>query len=225
MTDLLAWFDPVAIMVVIGGSLLAATLRATRGEVRAAFAALRLIFRADPEADEAAARAAVHRAEAIVETKNIVCVDRVETTGRFLAEAVRRLSDARSSADYARWAQETLAARARRHAGAVAFWRATADTAPAMGMIATVVGLIRMFRTMDDPTHLGAPMASALVATLLGLVVANLVAGPIAERLERLSAAELGWQRRALDHLLRLAQAELDHAAGLQRQLARSIAR
>lgn len=225
MTDFLAWLDPLAIAVVIGGSLLAASLRATRGEAGAAFAALRLLVRADPDADEAAARAAIHRVEAIVETKNIVCVDRAETTGRFLAEAVRRLSDARSSADYARWTEETLAARARRHGGAIAFWRSAADAAPAMGMIATVVGLIRMFRTMDDPTHLGAPMASALVATLLGLVVANLIAGPIAERLERLSAAELGWQRRALDHLLRLAQAELDHAVGLQRQLARSIAR
>ncbi|QJU56879.1 flagellar motor protein [Sphingomonas sp. AP4-R1] len=222
---ILAWLDPLAFALVVGGALLVASLRATRREIEGAFAALRPLLRADPEADAAVARAAVSRVHAIVETKSIVCVDRVATTGRFLAEAIRRLSDARSSLEFTEWADEALDARRRRHAGVVAFWRAMADTAPAMGMIATVIGLIRMFRQMADATQIGAPMASALVATLLGLIVANLFAGPIADRLERLSEAELAWQERTLIHFKSLARAELDQAIGLQRSLARSLSR
>ncbi|WP_303546224.1 motility protein A [Sphingomonas natans] len=222
---ILAWFDPQAFALVVGGSLLVGCLRATRSEIAGAFAAFGPLLRANPEADADAARRAVSRAHAIAETKSIVCVDRIATTGRFLAEAVRRLSDARSSVEFAIWADEALDARRRRHAGVAAFWRAIADTAPAMGMIATVLGLISMFRQMEDASKIGAPMASALVATLLGLVVSNIFAGPIADRLERLSAAELAWQERTFAHFKTIARAELDQAIGLQRSLARSLAR
>ena len=216
-------FDAAALGAVIGGSLLAALLRGGRRSFGPALAALKQLFVADPEADAHAARVAVAHAEEIAEAKSFVCVDRVETTGRFLKEAVRKLSDARSSEGFARWAAETLDSRRRRHEGRAAFWRDVADAAPAMGMIATVLGLVRMFAAMDDPAHIGAPMATALIATLWGIVVANLIAGPIAERLERLSTAELAWQERTLNHLVSLARAELDRAQGLQRVLARNF--
>lgn len=210
------FLDPLALAIVIGGALLGGLLRGGRGSLATALASLRPAFAADPEADALAAIVAVGQVEAIAEAKSITCADRVATTGRFLREAVRHLSDARSSDGFARWAAESMAARERRHAATIAFWRDAADAAPAMGMLATVIGLIRMFAHMDDPTRIGAPMATALVATLWGILVANLVAGPVADRLERLSEAELAWQRRTLDHFAALARAELDHARGLQ---------
>lgn len=221
---LLAFVDPLAFGAVWGGSVLVACARASRGEATAAFAALKPLFAADPQADADAARRATNRIAAVAEVKGIVFAERVSTTGRFLAQAAAELADARDAEDFARWADEQLAARAARHAGAIAFWEAMADTAPAMGMIATVIGLVRMFATLDDPHAIGGPMATALVATLMGLIVANLIAGPIAARLERLSAAELAWQRRTLDHFSRLAQAELSDARALQRRVQRSVA-
>lgn len=217
-------FDAAAIGIVLGGALVAALLRGGRGALGPALAALRPCFGADPQADALAAIVAVGRVEEIAGTRSYVCADRVATTGRFLREAVRRLSDACSAESFARWAGESLDARRRRHAAAAAFWRDMADAAPAMGMIATVLGLVRMFAHMDDPTRIGAPMATALVATLWGIVVANLVAGPVADRLERLSEAELAWQKRTLDHFEALARAELGRAPTLQRTLQRNFA-
>jgi chemotaxis protein MotA len=43
---------------------------------------------------------------------------------------------------------------------------------------------------MDDPATIGQAMAVALLATLYGAIAANLVAAPIAARLQRLSRAE-----------------------------------
>lgn len=225
MAGLSGLLDPLALAIVLGGSSLIAAARASRAELSGAFAALGPLIRANPDADAEAAASAVRRVRAIAEVKHIVCVDRAETTGRFLSEAVLRLSDARSSAEFDQWGEAVLAARQRRHAGRIAFWATMADAAPAMGMIATVLGLIRMFARMDDPARIGAPMAMALVATLLGLLLANLVAGPIADRLQRLSEAELAWQRAALEAFSALAHAELDHAHGLQRALQRGLAR
>lgn len=208
--------DPLALSIIFAGSLAAALLRGGLKAFGPALAALKPCFTADPDADALSAIVAVGQVEQIAMAKSVVCADRVSPRARFLREAVRRLSGATSGQRFAAWARESLDAQRRRHAARAAFWRDIADAAPAMGMIATVLGLVRMFAAMDDPSRIGAPMATALVATLWGILVANLIAGPIADRLERLSEAELAWQTRTLDHFSALAHAELDRPGAMR---------
>src|SRR6202044_3804973 len=47
------------------------------------------------------------------------------------------------------------------------------DCAPAFGMIGTLIGMVQMFANMTDPSKLGPFMATALLATLYGALVAN----------------------------------------------------
>jgi len=63
--------------------------------------------------------------------------------------------------------------------------------APAYGMIGTLLGLIMMLSDMSDPSKLGAGMAVALITTLYGAIMANVVFCPFAEKLGLLSRAEL----------------------------------
>jgi chemotaxis protein MotA len=62
-------------------------------------------------------------------------------------------------------------------------YRAIGDCAPAFGMIGTLIGMVQMFANMTDPSKLGPYMATALLATLYGAVVANLFCLPIADKL------------------------------------------
>src|SRR5271154_552856 len=62
-------------------------------------------------------------------------------------------------------------------------YRAVGDCAPAFGMIGTLLGMVQMFANMTDPSKLGPFMATALLATLYGAVVANIVCLPIADKL------------------------------------------
>lgn len=62
--------------------------------------------------------------------------------------------------------------------------------APAFGMIGTLVGLIIMLGNMSDPNAIGPGMAVALLTTLYGATVANVVALPAAEKLAYLSRQE-----------------------------------
>ena len=62
-------------------------------------------------------------------------------------------------------------------------YRAIGDCAPAFGMIGTLLGMVQMFSNMQDPSKLGPFMAVALLATLYGAVVANLICLPIADKL------------------------------------------
>lgn len=207
------FFDPVALLIVFGGSLALAVLRSSRADMAAAIASLGVLRRADPAADAAAARAAVGRIEALAEVRAIASVDRVAAAGPFLRRAAMQLADAKSAQAFALWGADAVASLRARHDRVAGVWRAIADAAPAMGMVGTVIGLIRMFAAMDDPAALGPAMAVAMLTTLYGLVLGNAVAGPIAARLERLSDAEAAWQDWVIARLALLAQTELDAAA------------
>jgi len=61
---------------------------------------------------------------------------------------------------------------------------AIGDSAPAFGMIGTLVGLVQMLSAMDDPKSIGPAMAVALLTTLYGAIIANLIALPISDKLE-----------------------------------------
>jgi chemotaxis protein MotA len=63
-------------------------------------------------------------------------------------------------------------------------YRAIGDCAPAFGMVGTLIGMVQMFANMSDPSKLGPFMAIALLATLYGAVLANLVCLPIADKLQ-----------------------------------------
>jgi chemotaxis protein MotA len=217
------FIDPISMLIVFGGAAIVATIRATRGDTMRAFKALGPVFTADPEADAMAAIVAVGKVEKLTEIRNIACVDRIKTAERFLRRAVRRLSQAQTSDAFARWARHDLAERERRHQGAISYWRAIAETAPAMGMIGTVTGLIQMFAALDDVNKIGPAMALAMLTTLYGIVLATIVAGPIATRLDKLSTAELAWQREALERLLQIADAELAPATPHKRPHLRTV--
>ena len=63
--------------------------------------------------------------------------------------------------------------------------------APAFGMVGTLIGLVQMLRTLDDPSQIGGGMATALLTTLYGAVMANLFCIPLAGKLEARNNEEL----------------------------------
>jgi chemotaxis protein MotA len=201
-------FDPLAFLIVVGGSVFATFISSTRQDLGRAVAALLPLVRASPYKDAAEAARAVREIQRISEYRGRVCADRVKTPVDFVHRAACRLSDCESSEAFAAWAREDLDERCARHEAAASVWRNAADAGPAMGMIGTVLGLVFMFANMDDPSAMGPGMAAAMLTTLYGLVLAAGIAGPIAARLQRLSSAERRWQEKVIDRLLTLAREE-----------------
>jgi chemotaxis protein MotA len=70
------------------------------------------------------------------------------------------------------------------------FFKVLGDAAPAFGMIGTLVGLVQMLSNMEDPAAIGPAMAVALLTTLYGALVSNLVAIPISEKMVAKLATE-----------------------------------
>ena len=61
---------------------------------------------------------------------------------------------------------------------------------PALGMIGTLIGLVQMLQSMDDPSSIGPAMAVALLTTFYGSIMANVICLPIAGKLKSRSQEE-----------------------------------
>lgn len=77
-----------------------------------------------------------------------------------------------------------------RHAIGQKVFKQMGAMGPAFGMIGTLIGLVQMLKTLDDPSSIGPSMAVALLTTLYGSLIANLVCLPIANKLEFRSKEE-----------------------------------
>ena len=77
-----------------------------------------------------------------------------------------------------------------RHETAKAMLDSLGRYAPAFGMIGTLIGLVAMLKNMDDPSKIGAGMAAALLTTLYGALLANIVFMPLADKLALRSSEE-----------------------------------
>ena len=65
------------------------------------------------------------------------------------------------------------------------------NAAPGFGMIGTLIGLVIMLKNMDDPAAIGPGMAIALLTTMYGAIMANVMFGPVAAKLKTYSAKEI----------------------------------
>ena len=201
-------FDPLTLIIMIAGVGAVALFQNGGPAIGRGFVALVPLLRADPDKDQATARAALLKIDQVAQLRGLACTDRVKTANPFLAEAARRLANSEKTEQFEIWAAQALADRARRHGGARNVWLSIADAAPALGMAGTILGLIGMFAAMDDPAALGPSMALALLTTLYGVVIANVIAAPIASRLADLSERELAWQKEAVTRMVAIARRE-----------------
>ena len=78
-----------------------------------------------------------------------------------------------------------------RHQTGVDLWEAFALLSPAFGMIGTLIGLVNMLGNLSsDMGQLGPNMATALLTTLYGSLMANIVALPLSKKLKFRSSEE-----------------------------------
>ncbi|HUZ10083.1 MAG TPA: MotA/TolQ/ExbB proton channel family protein [Acidimicrobiales bacterium] len=104
-----------------------------------------------------------------------------------------------------------------RHKVGAKFFTDMGGFAPTLGIIGTVVGLVHVLANLSNPGTLGPAIASAFTATLWGVMSANIVWLPIANKLKRASQLEMQGRRMILDGILaiqagnspRLVQAKL----------------
>jgi chemotaxis protein MotA len=95
-----------------------------------------------------------------------------------------------------------------RHAGGYGMLIAAGGYAPTFGILGTVMGLINVLKQLDNPSALGKAIASAFLATLWGLLIANVVYLPLGSKLRAKSDEEIAYRRLLLEGILALQAGE-----------------
>lgn len=185
-----AFIDVTSIAIVLGGSILVLLMRSRLGDFIAMWSKviMKTIFVGVDKPAELI--------EQIIEMANIarkdglIALEGQDIKNQYLAKGIGLLVDSTPPEIIATSLENELTLMKSRHANAAMMWRSWADIAPAMGMIGTLVGLVGMLQNMSDPKAIGPAMAIALLTTLYGAFFANVLAKPIAEKLEGYSQDE-----------------------------------
>lgn len=125
----------------------------------------------------------ITRVADVVRKSGPMAIENVQVADPFLAQGLRYIADGYDK-DFIREAMEKDRDNfLQRLDEGSKVYRAYGDCAPAWGMIGTILGMVTMFANMSDPSKLGPAMATALLATLYGAVIANMICLPIADKL------------------------------------------
>ena len=182
--DFRMFYDVHAVIIIFGGSIAATMIRFPLGAIlhglplgaKFAFTMSRLSAR--DLVDELA------RIAEIARKQGPVGLEKVETDEPFLAKGIRYVADG-YDLEFIRDNLERDRDNFLMHLDEGSkIYRAIGDCAPAFGMIGTLIGMVQMFANMTDPSKLGPFMATALLATLYGAVVANMWCLPLADKLQ-----------------------------------------
>ena len=87
-----------------------------------------------------------------------------------------------------------------------AMFRGIGESAPAFGMLGTLVGLVQMLANLDDPASIGPAMAVAMLTTFYGALIANLIALPIADKLARKTTDDQNVQDLIVESIIMIFQ-------------------
>ena len=198
----IALFKPAPLLLVLGGTVAASVGGLFGRDVKQ----VREVFKKAMRAAAPDLRGTIETVVAlakVAKTSTVMSLDdHVRDLDPFLQLGVQLVVDGRSSEEVREILEGEIDAMEERHRLGVKFFTDMGGFAPTLGILGTVVGLVRVLGSLSRPGSLGPAIASAFVATLWGVLSANLLWLPIANKLRRISVAESQVKRMQLEGLL-----------------------
>jgi chemotaxis protein MotA len=127
---------------------------------------------------------------------------------KFLQKGIMMVVDGVDSEQVAAIMETNIEQMRSRHKHGIGFFTSAGGFAPTFGIIGTVMGLINVLKQLDNPSALGEAIASAFLATLWGLLSANLIYLPIAGKLKAKSEEEARNRYMQLEGILAIQAGE-----------------
>lgn len=195
------FINPPSLLIVVGGTLFAVMAKFNLGQYFGAFKIAAKSFsvkRQDPTEliEEVVALSDAAR------KGGLLSLEGKEVSNDFMGKGIQLLVDGHDpEVVKAMLRKDTNLAEERHRDGASIFY-ALGDVAPAMGMVGTLIGLVAMLANMEDPKAIGPAMAIALLTTLYGTLLANVVFIPIGDKLRLRAAEETLTKNMIIDALL-----------------------
>lgn len=182
-SDIFIFLNIPGALIVLGGTF-AATL--VKFPIKDCFSsigfAVRQAFWEETDSSSALIKQ-IHQFSNIVRKKDVLALEDEEISNPFLKQGIQLCIDGMKPEFVRDLLTNELNMSIERHEKGEHIFRAMGDSAPAFGMIGTLVGLVQMLANLQDTSAIGPAMSVALLTTLYGALFANLVALPIADKL------------------------------------------
>ncbi|GAB2184635.1 motility protein A [Roseibium sp. LAB1] len=178
------FIDVPSMLIVIGGGLAATLIRFQISDILAAFVTGFKVALAGKSASPRDLITEISNLGEIVRKSGPLGLENVDVSDPVLAKGVQYIADGyeldfiKESMERERDLQLSRLAEGKR------VFKALGDSAPAFGMIGTLVGLVQMLANMDDPAAIGPSMAVALLTTLYGALISNILCLPLVDKLD-----------------------------------------
>ena len=118
----------------------------------------------------------------IARKNGLLALEDKEVSDDFLKSGIQLLVDGHDAEVVRQLLTKDMLETVKRHDSGAKIWKQIGDVAPAMGMVGTLIGLVAMLANMSDPSSIGPSMAIALLTTLYGSMIANMLAIPISDK-------------------------------------------
>lgn len=137
----------------------------------------------------------------IARKDGMMALDGKASEDSFFEKGLQLLVDGADEANMVKQLKYEIKAMKARHGAYQSAIKAWVDIGPAMGMVGTLIGLVLMLGNMSDPKSIGPAMAVALLTTLYGALVANVIFGPILNKLEGYTEDEVIYRELVIEGL------------------------
>jgi chemotaxis protein MotA len=189
--SLMVFYDLPSVMIVIGGMLCSVIIHFSLPQFLSIFSVMKKAFlvKVPKPADiiqNMVNFAAISRREGALALEEQIR----KTDNTFMAKALQMLVDGQDADNIRDLLELEIQYLQERHAVGKKILEFMASSAPAYGMIGTLIGLVQMLRNMSSPDSIGAGMAVALITTFYGAILANVFFTPMAGKLGIYSKAE-----------------------------------
>lgn len=212
---LLAMENPImflnvpSILIVVGGTTAATLVANPLSEVFGLFGVYMKAIKVTAQAPSELIEKIVGFAET-ARREGILALEQAveEADDAFLSDGVRLAVDGTEPDLIADILETELSFIAARHKFGQDVFTRMGDTAPAFGMIGTLVGLVLMLQSMEDPSAIGPAMAVALLTTLYGAIMAQVLFLPVAAKLKTYSEQEILSKRMIIEGIMSIQQGD-----------------
>ncbi len=201
------FIDVPSLLIVLGGTFFAVMYRSELPMFLSHFGVMAKVFMPGAKkVDELVQR--VSELATIARKDGMMALEGQEVPDKFFEKGLQMLVDGADESKLNDQLQLELAAMKRRHENMQGLFGSWIDIGPAMGMIGTLVGLVAMLGNMADPKAIGPAMAVALLTTLYGAMLANVIFLPMKLSLEQNSAKEVMYREMVITALRSISRGE-----------------
>jgi len=187
--DLSAFIDVPSLLIVGGGTIAAALTAESLANCIGAIKVATNAFKLKPN-DPVETIGKIVELSTVARREGIVALENAKVEDEFFGRALRMAADGANGDEINDTLNGEIGAMKTRHKRARDLFKFMAGSAPSMGMIGTLIGLVQMLQALDDPAAIGPAMAVALLTTMYGAIIAFMIMSPIATKLEHRSNEE-----------------------------------